>query len=764
MSPTRDMSFNLSDRSTASGDEAEIGNWASRTPRCETFFDMTRSFVACFATLHLERKCVAGVYVCTICQEALTILYKIRLAIKRDPQGRWMILNNVIFMRLLLSLCNTDSTVHPRICAVNGRDVRLSYETGLLRSLKGSVEILQGQAGIKRWKLFLGKAVERIRPLTYVVTFSRPFEARKIPAGAATAWVGGHNRHEGPDSLFETPQQKRLHVGTLSKLDVVGCQDDQHLWVYCSAETRESVQALTKALTEFLESLGEDGALEDAPSVGSIVGLKSSGEQARRVLVLQVKGNVADVWAMDYGDIYQVSWSVLLDLPPSFKCIPPQVSLCILKDVQAAPFLNLLKECIRTVVSITYHHRSEVSFHSNMTHRMVQLGGFKVLCVLLSCPDYDTRILAVSCLLQSCHHHGGRSKVAESGCVMTVLGRLKKLLEKRRPDSYVVHTIEKQRLVNLLQAIFVHNEELVDQYADSELLQILTKIQRCSAPGSVLHRDVDHCLQTVLGPAYLKRRLPATAKFVAMTPEKLLEVKESTDQKGLRNEVECGPHIIKRLSPASLSSLPSGQAASGHAHFYLRSSLVDFDCDDTHELRPVTNMKLASVRTLAKLVCSFLNTWQACTIYYGITRDRFVQGVHLDHAERDALRLGIDAMVKGVQPRLIPSSISVEFVPVLRYAGEIPPRNPKYVVEVQVCGVQQTVYTISGGTCYLREGGLTHEATANSVRGWIAKQEEEHFLAKECGNIYEAVEEPPIAHPSEGTASTALQAWDKVVF
>uniref|UniRef100_V5H9Y7 Schlafen AlbA-2 domain-containing protein n=2 Tax=Ixodes ricinus TaxID=34613 RepID=V5H9Y7_IXORI len=657
---------------------------------------MTRSFVACFATLHFERKCVAGVYVCTICQEALTILYKIRLAIKQDPQGRWMILNNVIFMRLLLNLCNTDSSVGPSICAVNGRDVRLFYETGLLRSLQGCVEILQGEAGIKRWKLFLGKAVERIRPLTYVVAFSRPFDARKIPAGAATAWAGGHNRNEGPDSLFETPQQKRLHVSTLSKLDVVGCQDDQHLWVYCSAETRESVQALTKALTEFLESLGEDGALEDAPSVGSIVGLKSSGEQARRVLVLQVKGNLADVWAMDYGDIYQVSWSVLLDLPPSFKCIPPQVSLCILK----------------------------VSFHANMTHRMLQLGGFKVLCGLLCCPDYDTRILAVSCLLQSCRHNSGRSKVAESGCVMTVLGRLKELLQKRHPDNCVVRTIEKQHLVNLLQAIFVHNEELVDQFADSELLQILTKIQRCSAPGSVLHRDVDHCLATILGPAYWKRRLPATATFVAMTPEKLLEVKESTDQQGLRNEVECGPHIIKRLSPASLSSLPRGQAASDHAHFYLRSSLVDFDCDDTHELRPVTNMKLASVRTLAKLVCSFLNTWQACTIYYGITRDRFVQGVHLDHAERDALRLGIDAMVKGLQPRLIPSSISVEFVPVLRYAGEIPPGNPKYVVEVQVCGVPQTVYTISNGTCYLREGGLTYEARANSVRGWIAKQEE----------------------------------------
>ncbi|CAN7991221.1 unnamed protein product [Ixodes hexagonus] len=731
---------------------------------------MTRSFVSCFSTLHFERKCITGVYVCTACRDALTTLNKLRVALKRDPQGRWAILNNSSFMKLLLKLCDTDSTAGPKICTVNGRDVRWFYERGQHRSLKGRVEMLQDEeACIKRWKLFLGKAVEKIKPLSCIVTFSPPSEARKIPGGAATAWMSDRQNcdHEAPDSLLGKAKEKRAPAGTLSKLDVVGSLDDQHLWVYCGPEVRKGVRLLSQALMEFLGSLEEDGVLDRAPAVGSIAGLKSSSDQVRRALVLQVNGSAADVWAMDYGDVYQVPWSGLLDLPPSFKCIPPQVSLCILKDVPAAPYLNLLKGCIRTLSCITWHHRSEVLLHANMARRMLHLGGFEVLCGLVSCPDYDTRILAVDCLLQCCHHHCGRFAVAESGCIMAVLSRLKKLLTKRHSDSYVIHTIEKQHLVNLLQAIFLHNEELVSQYADSELLQVLTKIQKSTSPNTVLYGAVDHCLQTVLGPAYTERRWVFEQRGVAPKCREVTVNPASARTPSRDQRFEIRPHSPPAKSRHCITEKPSCgcQGRPGpSSHFYLRRTLVDFGCDDTHELRPVTNMRLASLRTLAKVVCSFLNTWRTCTIYYGITRDSLVQGVFLNHAERDALRLGIDSMVNYLRPRLVPSSIAVEFVPVLQHAQEVSVGSPKYVVEVRVCGVQQTMYTTSDGMCYLRQGSLTYEATANDVRSWIAKQEEARYLAKECGTGREATEEPPTVHPCQGPASAATRTWDKVVY
>ncbi|KAL3200359.1 hypothetical protein MRX96_013308 [Rhipicephalus microplus] len=42
--------------------------------------------------------------------------------------------------------------------------------------------------------------------------------------------------------------------------------------------------------------------------------------------------------------------------------------------------------------------------------------------------------------------------------------------------------------------------------------------------------------------------------------------------------------------------------------FYLRDTIVPFCSDETHELRPVQNMKMASSNTLFEIVCSFLNT------------------------------------------------------------------------------------------------------------------------------------------------------------
>ncbi|KAG0414117.1 hypothetical protein HPB47_008724 [Ixodes persulcatus] len=361
-------------------------------------------------------------------------------------------------------------------------------------------------------------------------------------------------------------------------------------------------------------------------------GFMSSSKHARRVVVLQVQGDAADVWSMDYGDIYQVPWSTLVDLPPSFKCIPAQVGLCILK----------------------------VSYHASMVHEISRLQGFKVLCDLVSCPDQECRLSAIVCMLQSCRRHLGQAALSEAGCVPAVLEHLRKLLVKHVPVNYNSDIQEKQHLVRLLQTMFLHNEQLLDKYADS-----------------------DH-----------PRPQPLHTELLAVNPS-------------------------------------DGRALVPRGRFYLRGTLADFGCDGTHELRPLPNMKQASARTLAKIFCSFLNTWRPCTIYYGITRDHFVRGVSVNHEERDGLRRGVDFMVGNLRPHLTSSSYSVEFVPVLRSPEDPPESSFKSVMEVRVCGVPQTVYTTSDGECFLREGSCTYQATTHNVRGWVAGQEEGRYVSGE---------------------------------
>ncbi|KAH6946594.1 hypothetical protein HPB50_014152 [Hyalomma asiaticum] len=172
----------------------------------------------------------------------------------------------------------------------------------------------------------------------------------------------------------------------------------------------------------------------------------------------------------------------------------------------------------------------------------------------------------------------------------------------------------------------------------------------------------------------------------------------------------------------------SGFEKKAAGRFYQHGSLVPFRCDETHELRPVRTMQMASLSTLAKVVCSFLNSWKLCIVYYGISREGLVHGVMLNHRERDSLRLGIDDMTRRLRPCLMPQSIDVEFVPVLRTREDSRETVSCFVVEVKVRGAPDTMYTTSDGNCYLRDGDMSYQATTQDVRAWVVQKEEARYL------------------------------------
>lgn len=301
------------------------------SPRHPTFFDLTREFVSCFTELHLDREIIAGLYVCVTCQHALETLKKIRTAIRNDPQGRQAILNNALFMKLLLKLCELDSTDGPRICTVNAVELKQFYKRGGHRLVRSSVEILKDKdITDKCWKELLGRAAESIYPSTYVIRLGR---VSKLPWDSSCSWTKEHPGSEVPrDQLLkgDTYQRKSAADAEDCQLYIVGCLDAGHVWAYFGKDVAERVRSLGESLSVCQFSLTSDAGRRK-PNVGDILGFVSSSEDIQRVVVLRVEGDMAYVWAMDNGQFHKAPWASMMNLPPSFKHIAPLVSLCILK-------------------------------------------------------------------------------------------------------------------------------------------------------------------------------------------------------------------------------------------------------------------------------------------------------------------------------------------------------------------------------------------------------------------------------------------------
>ncbi|XP_037518385.1 uncharacterized protein LOC119395173 [Rhipicephalus sanguineus] len=702
----------------------------------ETVADMTNRFVQFFTTLHLERECTAGVFICAVCLSAQKTLARIREAVRKDPQGRRVALNSGKFMKLLVKLCKLESPGSPSICTVTDREMTAFYETQAYRKVVGTVSILEDEKSEDLWKSILGKAAKSIRPLTYAIRF----KGTRIPGGSSCVWDKDCYEQPSQGMLMSQPEAvskgNPYPVSDLKTLDVIRCVDARHLIVYRTSSGKASVDALNLLLAEFHQNL-TSGPREDPPNVGDIVGLFESRDRLLRMLVVEVSEDKAVVWSMDQGNFCRLRWSNLIDVLPSFRCLPPAVGLGVLPDVHAVPSLRLLRECVRTVQTLTDHSGQEASFHVAMVARLKDYKAIEVLSGLLNCPDYDTRMITAKLLNQLCCRQVGRQAVSKVGCVDKVLGRLRKLVTiRQRQTNYHMITDEKLSLVILLQSMFFRNEELCLDYADSDHISLLSKIYHGLSPACQLYQEVDYCLRTLLGPAYNKCRLPAQAKQVAMTTEKM-NSQSPSDEPSLALQHYNEKKAVDR--------------------FYQRGSLVPFRSDQTHELRPVRSMRMASARTLSKVACSFLNSWKPCIVYYGISREGLVHGVMLNHKERDCLRQGVDCMASNLRPRLMPQSITVEFVPVLRTPDDSRETVSCFVVEVMVRGAPDTMYTTSCGDCYLRAGDMSYQATTQDVRAWIVQQEEARYLRA-----------PGLAPMSPvrpaDVSNSSLHPWHRVVY
>ncbi|KAL3249386.1 hypothetical protein MRX96_056044 [Rhipicephalus microplus] len=149
---------------------ASLRRTLPKTVEFQTIYDMTRTFVRHFTTLHVERECDAhGVYVCVACSSAQRTLAEIREAIGRDGEGRSIALKNTNFMKLLVRLCNLKSPDATRICTISSRKMRAYYESAASCKIVGTATLLEDEQSEKLWKRFFGAAASTIKKITYTV-------------------------------------------------------------------------------------------------------------------------------------------------------------------------------------------------------------------------------------------------------------------------------------------------------------------------------------------------------------------------------------------------------------------------------------------------------------------------------------------------------------------------------------------------------------------------------------------------------------------
>ncbi|KAK8759704.1 hypothetical protein V5799_002663 [Amblyomma americanum] len=741
-------------------------------PRFETLYEMTRKFVHYFTALHTERECVLGAYICTVCRSAQLTLAAIRAAIDKNPEGRLIALNNTNFMKLVVRLCSLESVGQPRICTVSSSQLEEYYGTRASgRKLTGVISVLDDQTSQKLWENVLGDAAKGIETLTYAF--------RLLGAASDAGDRGDAPKQAEADGEVETPNVAALAENAsviTGSLDIARCIDARHFIVYRSSQMNEDI----RAMAEYNRKVVDRDPREDPPEVGQVAGLIVSGGELMRVLVLKVVERVAVVWEIDHGRMHCVHWTNLVDILPAFRSMPPAVCLAVVLDVKAVPFLKLLRECVDILRSIVDPEEQESTFYINMVNKLTSLGAIDVLSGLIRCPDYETRMMALACLILLCHRHYGRQAVANAGLVDSVVAQLDELVSKRRGWQRVTtEENEKKYLLDLLRAMFFRNDQLRVDSADSELFAVLLKVRESTVPGNdSFHRCVERCLRSVLapppprapassnneygyqrpfsgpthrgGPAYgwdnVHQRSASRHSFargvqMAMPPDRLESYKHSSrtlecyDGSEPLSPADFRPELTV-TSDASIVGAARGpltRGGGGCSRFFIRGMLVPLRSDETHELRTVQSMRQVSARTLANVACSFLNMWKPCTIYYGISADGYVRGVILSNEDKDNVRTGVDFMVGNLRPHLTSSSFSVEFVPVLRSAAEPPEDAIHYVVEVHVLGVPGTVYTTWEGDCFLRENGRSYQAFTHDVRAWVARMEEQRYRKAEEG-------------------------------
>lgn len=133
-----------------------------------------------------------------------------------------------------------------------------------------------------------------------------------------------------------------------------------------------------------------------------------------------------------------------------------------------------------------------------------------------------------------------------------------------------------------------------------------------------------------------------------------------------------------------------------------------------------TKSPLSAIRdTVARYVCSFLNA-NGGRILYGITDERVITGIRLDHKQIDDVKLAIYDKIRGINPGISPNQLEIIFHNLYDQSNQ--QIQNEYVLEVFVPALKEKKvihYINNGRKLIVRVDGSSRELQGSEIVSFV---------------------------------------------
>ncbi|XP_077865289.1 uncharacterized protein LOC144351907, partial [Saccoglossus kowalevskii] len=502
------------------------------------------------------------------------------------------------------------------------------------------------------------------------------------------------------------------------------------------------------------------------------------------------------VQSLDYGFTERLPWKQQYDIPPSLVSIPAQVILCKLFGVHAPPIstavvcntlgiLENLSQNINNAPAIVNTSNLDV-----IVQLICKSPDVSICCkaagILLNCARNIK-------LRGRIGRNGGISALCDlydrfltnDSVLFVAMGALRNLLYEC-PANCKVFT-ERDGLVDCLQIIQSTSSALIkEQTLGVEIRSVLDAENKVDC----LKKDSLGTMNAVLDKEETKRSVPMqTLQLVSSAPDpshcsiqtRSLKdyhhpnngqnsgslatiVKDHYHDEETKNRCGCkksrldtvvvlykykfayGLYSAMTIEESVASSISISHSDSNLINaaqvtvrdeslpFYVCGMPTIVENDDTHDIRPLTEVQKISYLDISEIVCAFLNSGRGGTIYFGLCRNG-VYGITANRSERDQLRLGVDRLMVQMIPSVTHNKYNVVFAPVVEVYGYNSPKTRRqiqdsFVIEIHIFATCGTIYTTSKSNCYFRHGTKNIQYSHQDVHEMVILAEENNYITQ----------------------------------
>lgn len=191
--------------------------------------------------------------------------------------------------------------------------------------------------------------------------------------------------------------------------------------------------------------------------------------------------------------------------------------------------------------------------------------------------------------------------------------------------------------------------------------------------------------------------------------------------------LEFKPTPIAHLAKSGRKSVRSDEYTIDR-YIFIDMKNMDLEVDTISLEKSVEQI---SLETTAEVICGMLNSNKGGTIHFGISNSGRIEGVRVNHEQRDGLRCGLDNVFLHQLSPLLPSSlVSVNFIPVRdENTRTTKPNQALYVIRIVVPANMNTLYYLKNrNLCFVRRHTGNEQLNLKEVRQLTVSLSEKRFM------------------------------------